>query len=150
MIDLRARPPRRRNETRDLTRPIEARLNKLPGVRVVRNNPGLVVSWHRRLDASAHPFAGGLGVGSADLVGMVTCEVVMRGKPLVFGRAFCLEVKSDAASERKSRSASRRTTIEDQERWARSVRLLGGFCCVVHSLEEACAAVLRCRMGASE
>jgi hypothetical protein len=143
-MKLPARPPKRRNETRELTRPIEAAINKLPGVRVVRNNVGQL-EW-----APGKRLVYGLGLGSADLVGIVsnywryaTEEELNRIGSWASlkneGRPFCLEVKRPGQKLRP-----------DQEEWSRAVRSLGGFCCVVHSVEEAIAAVARCRSGASE
>jgi hypothetical protein len=127
---------KRPNETRDLTHPIEAALNRLPGVRVARNNNlGPVVPYVRRLQPDIRPIRAGLGDGSADLVGV--CSVAYGVRPV--GRAFCLEVKRPGVKP-----------DADQVRWLRVVRELGGFACVVHSVDEAIAAVERCREGASE
>ena len=120
-MKLPPKPPRRANEARDLTRPIEAALNRIPGVRVARNNTGVL------RDARGIPVRFGLGTGSADLVGIVT------------GRPFCLEVKGP-----------RGRSTDDQVRWGKAVRALGGFYAVVHSIDEARDAVTRCRAGASE
>ena len=129
---LPARPAKRRNETRAITRPIEAALNRLPGVRVARNNTGAL------RDATGRLVVFGLGVGSADLVGI--CLMPPRYCcDSAHGRVFCLEVKLAGKKPRP-----------DQARWARVVRSLGGFCCVVTSVDEAIAAVARCRAGASE
>jgi hypothetical protein len=123
----------RANETRDLTHPIEAALNRLPGVRVARNNNlGPVVPYVRRLQPDIRPIRAGLGDGSADLVGIVRLHTGI-------GRAFVLEVKR--AGEKPK---------PDQARWLGVVRSLGGFAAVVHSVEEALAAVERCRAGESE
>ena len=139
---LPARPAKRRNETRALTRPIEAALNRLPGVRVARNNTGAL------RDATGRLVVFGLGTGSADLVGIVRMEgddlrrlAAMYGLHGIppFGRVLALEVKLPGKRPRP-----------DQARWARVVRSLGGFCCVVTSVDEAIAAVGRCRAGASE
>lgn len=162
-IPLSPRPPRRRNESRDIVRPIEVALNKLPGVKVTRNPVGLVVSWHRRNDPTAHPFQAGLGLGSADIVGIVSVlghlypywPMVPQSDPLqtqmmTIARVFALEVKRDAEASRKSRSERRATTIQDQARWGLAVRRMGAFYCVVHGVAEAVAAVERCRHGRSE
>ena len=142
---LPARPAKRRNETRAITRPIEAALNRLPGVRVARNNTGAL------RDATGRLVVFGLGTGSADLVGICQVRIVRDELPglvyawdihrpgLTFGRAFCLEVKLPGKRPRP-----------DQARWARVVRSLGGFCCVVTSVQGAIDAVARCRAGASE
>ena len=114
----RVAPTTRRNETRELTHPIRAALNVLPGVRVWRNTQG----YDRRTKTVY-----GLAVGSADLVGLVDSRFV------------ALEVKwPDEKPD------------EDQVAWLATVRELGGFACVVHSVDEALAAVARCRAGASE
>jgi hypothetical protein len=141
-----------------LTRPIEAALNKLPGVRVARNlNIGPVVPNHHRYDASVQPMTAGLGDGSADLVGVcfvplcVAVDSSGAGLPrdgkgrYGFGRAFCLECKLPGREK-----AGDKARLADQARWARQVRALGGFCAVVTSVAEALACVDRCRAGLSE
>jgi hypothetical protein len=140
MIVAKKQPlTQRRNETRDLTRPIEIAINHLVGVRVTRNNNlGPVVPYARRHEPGIRAIIAGLGDGSADLVGIVACT--WPGVPdRRFGRAFALEVKWP---EKKPRG--------DQVVWLRVIRSLGGFACVVSSIEEALAAVVRCRDGASE
>ena len=141
-MKLPARPaPKRRNETVELTRPIEAALNRLPGVRVCRNNVGQL-EW-----APGKRLVYGLGLGSADLVGIVKCNALVweHGAfasdvaTISTGRVFCLEVKRPG-----------RKLEPDQARWAKAVRDLGGFCAVVHSVPEALACVDRCRAGLSE
>jgi hypothetical protein len=148
MIDLTKRPPRRRNETRDVVKPIMAALNRLPGVRVVRNhNVGAVVPFHKRLSPNPPRFVAGLGLGSSDLVGIVCVDVTawqpMPPSPWPFGRVFCLEVKLPSDSGRAG------SIRPDQVRWLAVVRRLGGFAAVVHSVAEALAAVERCRLGHS-
>lgn len=120
------RPPRKRNETRELVEPIMAALNVLPGVRVWRPH---VLNKHVRALSGA-----GLSDGSADLVGI--CRVwPANAQPI--GRFLALEVKQ----------AHKGVVSEDQWAWLRTVRDLGGFAAVVHSVEEATAAVERCRRG---
>jgi hypothetical protein len=144
-------PPKRRNETRDVLRPIMSRLNRMPGVRVVRNanyGPVYAKRFYDYLRASAYehpdarPMLAGLGVGSADLVGGVTCTTT---DPSHFARLFCLEVKLPDDGALKAGKAR-----PDQDRWLASVRKLGGFACVVRSVDEAMAAVERCRQGESQ
>jgi hypothetical protein len=133
-MNLPARKPKRRNETRDLVKPIMAALNVLPGVRVWRNNVGQL-EW-----APGQRLSYGLAIGSADLVGMVRvrtcCEGCCIGSALYRACFFSLEVKWPG-----------KKPTDDQDRWADVVRELGGFCAVVHSVEEARAAVERCRRG---
>jgi hypothetical protein len=94
-------------------------------------------------DANGTPVRYGLGVGSADLVGIITCPTYMTLDPFTdarpIGRAFALEVKRPGEEP-----------TADQVKWMLAVRTLGGFACVVHSIEEACHAVDRCRRGESE
>ena len=145
MLPLPDRPPRRRNETRDVLRPILLALNAMPGVRVARNhNVGSVVPYAHRLDAAPPRFVAGLGLGSADLVGLVTCMDTAIFCGPHFGRAFCLEVKLPGTTGRAG------AIRPDQRRWLASVRKLGGFATVVRSVAEAVEAVGRCREGASE
>jgi hypothetical protein len=155
VIPLAKAKPRRRNETRDLLRPILAILNRMPGVRVVRNhNVGAVVPYHRRLEPNPPRFVAGLGLGSADLVGIVRMPAHSYSCPcpacdgthyeLGCGRTFCLEVKLPSVDGRRGELRP------DQKRWLAQVRQLGGFACVVRSVDEAVAAVERCRCGESE
>lgn len=134
-----AKPPRvpRANETRDITHPIRIALNKLPGVRVVRNNSGML-EW-----APGKRLRYGLGLGSADLVGVVLIPWDL-SDPRIFdshglGRAFCLEVKRPGVKPDRHQLA-----------WLQAVRNLGGFATVVHSVDEAIEAVQRCREGESQ
>jgi hypothetical protein len=132
---------KRRNETSELTRPIEAALNRLPGVRVARNNTGML------RDVNGTPVRYGLGIGSADIVGIVTRQLfTLEAGPgaadavmCQVGQVFALEVKRPG--QRPS---------SDQLRWLGQVISLGGFACVVHSIEEALDAVERCRTGEHE
>lgn len=103
-------------------RQIRAACNVIDGVRLWRNNVGV----GRGL---MHPgvIAYGLAEGSADLVGLAD------------GRFCALEVK--AAKGRVS---------PEQVAWAQCVKSLGGFCATVRSVDEALAALRRCREGASE
>ena len=126
-------------------RPIEAAINALPGCRVARNNTGAL------RDATGRLVVFGLGVGSADLVGIVsvlgwlTPDWPMHSvdglmtQMMTVGRALCLEVKRPG-----------RKLEPDHVRWAKAVRGLGGFCAVVTSVAEALACVDRCRAGLSE
>lgn len=118
------RPAKRRNETRELVLPILASLNRLQGVRVWR--PHVLATSARSVSGA------GLCVGSADLIGLITC-------PNGFARFFALEVKWPG-----------KKPTADQRLWAEVVRKLGGFWCVVHSEVEAGSAVTRCRAGERE
>lgn len=135
----------KRAESRDLVRPIIEALNHLDGVRVVRNNNlGPVVPYAKRF--TSPPIVAGLGAGSADIVGIVSC-MFQDQLSLVHwstGRVFALEVKQP-----KFGKLRKGTVKSDQERWLQTVRRFGGFAAVVHSVEEAVACVASCRRGES-
>jgi hypothetical protein len=133
--------PRRRNETRELTQPIRAALNAMPGVRVFRNNSGALPLGEGGF------LRFGLGEGSCDLIGIVRvvsccCErpdEFCSGQDRLVGRFFALEIKRPG-----------KKPDADQLAWMAAIRSLGGFACVVTSVEEARDAVERCRSGDSE
>jgi hypothetical protein len=136
-VRLAEKPKPRRNETREILVPVRARLNSILGVRVARNNVG-VLEW-----APGKKLRYGLGHGSADLVGIVTVSVWFVAGAIwtvsTFGRAFALEVKRPGVKPKP-----------EQVAWLAAFRRLGGFAAVVHSVEEGIAAVERCRKGLSE
>jgi hypothetical protein len=92
-------------------------------VKLFRNNVGVA------------SFQGGAKVrygllpGSADIIGIL--------HPL--GRLISLECKTPTGR-----------LTDDQEKWRRMVIRMGGFACVVRSVEEARGAIARARMGAHE
>ncbi len=90
---------------------------------LTRNHVGFI------RDAEGHGHRFGLGVGSPDLVGMLTPS----------GRVFCLEIKQPGKYP---------TTF--QKAWARACRMRGGFVATVHSVEEAMAALDRALRGESQ
>lgn len=98
---------------------IRTALGIRPDVILWRNNTGVLPS-----PTGATRF--GLGVGSADLVGMLSPS----------GRFFALEVKTPSGK-----------VSEDQRRWHDVVRRHGGFCAVVRSVAEAEAALERAKRG---
>lgn len=143
-MNLVAPRPKRRNETRDLTKPIMAAVNRLPGVRVWRPH---VLSTREQAVTGA-----GLANGSADLIGLVTVRAPITYETItdetgphglltipITGRFFTLEVKWPGEYPEP-----------DQRRWMQCVRELGGFATIVHSIAEAIAAVGRARQGAHE
>jgi hypothetical protein len=97
------------------------RLSREPGVLLWRNNTGVARHWS---GGREHLVRYGLGVGGADLVGLVD------------GRFFALEVKTIRGAIRGSQRA-----------WLDLVRRYGGFAAVVRSVEEAVDAVAACRRG---
>ena len=122
-------PPRekRGNETQNLTRPIEAALNALPGVWAARNNSGALPAMVAGGRVGMVRY--GLGIGSADIVGSVA----------VLGRAiaFALEVKVPGKKPKPEQAA-----------WAEAMRRKAWVVETVHSVEEALAVVERVRCGA--
>lgn len=101
-------------ETR-LQKQIRIAVNRIPGVRVVRNTTGFDERARARY---------GLGKGGADLVGIVA----------PFGRAIAIEVKAPGA--RTDPAHAKR-----QEAWRLAFMRLGGFACVAMSVEDADAFV---------
>ena len=126
----RKRTLRRRSEVRDLQQPIEVALNRLPGVWAAINRNGS--GFYRNGD----PCTFGLGVGSPDIVGGVSCRPV-DVTPTV-ARLFWLEVKWPGIAP-----------DPHQRQWMalHRARVPGVFVATVHSVEEAVAAVERCRKG---
>lgn len=96
-------------------------LGLLDGVVLWRNTVGVA----KLADGSFVRF--GLAVGSSDLIGLVD------------GRFCALEVK-----------AAKGKASPEQLRFMSLVRRVGGFACVVRSLDEARRAIDRCRGGAKE
>lgn len=150
---LPAKPKPRANETCDLTRPIIVALNKIAGVRAVRNvDRGLMVP--ARLIHLPNPpkVLTGLGKGGSDIVGVVRMRIdhaTSHGvEAWTIGRLFTLEIKYHGRT--KTRHAP------DQARWRRSVQLLGGFAGLIvardraEGIRMAIEAVERCRRGESE
>lgn len=101
-------------------------LGKVNDLVLWRNNVGVAQHWNGR---EVETVKYGLANGSADLVGLLAPS----------GRWVALEVK-----------APKGRTTDEQGRWLALVRKMGGFACVVHSVEEALAALDRARTGASE
>lgn len=91
------------------------------------SDPGLVLYRNSvGYDAGTRQHYG-LAKGSADLIGV--CD----------GRFIGLEIKSE-----RGRSSP------EQKRWAELIRSKGGFVAVVRTVDEAVAAVARCRAGGME
>jgi hypothetical protein len=105
---------------------IRERLGKEPDLLLFRN----AQAFGERIDPKSGAvtrFSGGLGKGSADLVGLLAPK----------GRWVSLEVK---------RLSGGRISPE-QHAWIHLVRSFGGFACVVRSVDDALAALERARMG---
>lgn len=118
----------------DIQRAIMHAVNALPDARVERNNKWS--GWVVREDGSRAFVEAGLPDGSADLIGRVAVDVVLAGRPVRVARAFYLEIKRPGEKQRAS-----------QAKWEGQVRYMCAFYAVVHSVDEALAAVERCRRG---
>ena len=153
-MNLPPKPKPRQNETRDITRPIIVALNKLAGVRVVRNvDRGLMVPFAQIHMPNPTKIMTGLGKGGSDIVGMVLIRDLRYATALPmhgFGRLFTLECK------RYARRTAHSDTRADQKRWRDAVKRLGGFAGLIEArdtaegIRMAIEAVERCREGASE
>ena len=164
-MKLPDKPKPRANETRDLTRPIIVALNKLPGVRVIRNvDRGLMVPFAQIHLPNPTKIMTGLGKGGSDIVGVVkmgvalsNCELEDRiereGRGAVTfdcGRLFTLECK------RYARRTAHSDTRADQTRWRDAVIRLGGFAGLIEArdtaegIRMALEAVDRCRLGQAQ
>lgn len=120
---------------RDIQHQIREALGLEPDLCLWRNNSGVFD------DGRGGKVRTGLGVGSADLVGILTVVV---GDPYctatvqLIGRFIALEIKT-----------ARGRTTEEQEQWLKLVRRMGGFAAVVRSVQEAREALERARRGES-
>lgn len=127
---VKTRPPL---ET-DIQRAIMHALNALPDCRIERNNKW--EGWVVESNGERHYVVAGLPDGSADLIGRVAVDVVLQGRAVRMARAFYLEVKRPGEKQ-----------LPSQVEWEGKVHYMRAFYCVVRSVEEALAAVERCRMG---
>ncbi len=151
--------PAARQKEGSLSDAIRDRLALEPGLILWRNSSGAVRKGGR-------VYRAGLGNGTADLIGTLAIEVLLRGELAEgrikkIGRFVALEIKSPGeipsvarvsrarAREPNEVSADDRRVIE-QEDFADRVRVVGGFACYVDSVEGAVAAIARARRGAVE
>lgn len=117
-MPLPERKPRKRTESTAQAETIAA-LNRLPGVRVARNNVG------RLQDRNGTWVAYGLGVGSPDIVGIYTAELCHN--PLCpVALAFGVEMKSETGKLR-----------HEQELWRDAMQRRGLPTFLARSAEEA-------------
>lgn len=123
MIPLPPREKRKPVES-DIQTEIRIVVNRLPDVRVTRNNVGTI------RDARGIPVSFGLSEGSPDLVGIITFG---KGRDAI-ALAFGLEVKQPG-----------RYTSRKQKAWHEVARRRGLETDVVHSAAEAIAAMARIR-----
>lgn len=102
-----------------------------PGQVFWRNNIGTAEFWNEHQERPDHVAFGVGGPGGSDLLGCVG------------GRWVALELKAPGARTKPARALA-------QEQFRALVRSVGGFACVVRSVDEALAAVERAKGGASE
>ena len=108
---------------------IRLALGTEPGLVLWRNNVGTAEHWTER---GVQRVRYGLAPGSADLVGLcITASGI--------GRFIALEIKTPTGR-----------VAPEQVLWLALVRRTGGFAAVVRSVDEARAAVARCRAGGAE
>lgn len=139
MIALPPSPPRKKKET-GISRECLVAVNRIPGVRVARNNSGktpipcptckgkLCRGCAMRL---AFPFSFGLGDGSPDLVGLITIGGLHSAVPAFeslepLAIAFGLEVKQPG-----------KTASPDQRAWHRVALSRGMHVCTVSNPRDA-------------
>lgn len=126
--------PKRQGEGR-LSDAIREALAYVPSLLLFRNSQAAMRKGSR-------VYRGGLGNGSADLVGVLRIPWVCATTGSVkhgLGLFVALEVK--IPGERAT---------EAQAAWLAEVRRCHGFACVVHSVDEARAAIARAEYGALE
>lgn len=118
-MPLPERSPRKRTESTAQAE-ILAALNRMPGVRVARNNVG------RLQDRNGTWVAYGLGVGSPDIVGIYSAGRVSGPMAVHVAAAFGVEVKGPTGRVR-----------EEQAQWHEAMRRRGLPTFVARSAEEA-------------
>lgn len=108
---------------------------------VVMRNANVALKYYDEREGREKFLRGGLGDGSADLIGILSLSVLLTrpdGSQVcqTTGRFVALEVKKPGGR-----------VEPEQEAWLEAVRRAGGFAAVVHSPEEALAALDRARRG---
>ena len=109
--------------------------------------PGCVF-WRNNTGRMRRRYSVGLGVGSADLIGVVQTEIASKlsesgyiaSLAFAFGRFAALEIKDPKGKTSPERAAR-------QKAWRETVREHGGFAAVVTDVAEALEAVGRCKQG---
>lgn len=136
---IKANPPVFKTEKEaDLLAKIRIALGLEPDLVLWRNAVTRLDAWNPNTGGSTMVH-GGLPVGSADLVGILTVSLPIGPSPRSIGLFIALEVKT----------ATGRTSPE-QDAWLALVRKKGGFATVVRSVENARQAIERARRGEQE
>ena len=119
----------------DIQQAIRLALGLEPDLTLYRNNVG--AAFHAE---SKRPVQYGVGgTGGADLLGWLTMNVELYGHMMCIARIVALEVKRPGGRVRP-----------EQVDFINNVRAAGGFAAIVHSVEEARAAIERARRGECE
>ena len=105
---------------------IRLELGKVPDLVLWRNNVGIAEHWNGK---SVDIVKYGLAPGSSDLIGLLGPR----------GRWIALEVKSETG-----------VASPEQMKFLRLVQRMGGFACIVRSVDEAVKALARARAGSIE
>lgn len=111
---------------REIQHAIREGLGLEPDLVLWRNSAGVFEQFDERT-GKATKIRAGLVVGASDLLGILSPA----------GRWFALEVKTDAGSPSK-----------EQVWFIDLIRRMGGFACIVRSVDEAKQALARARQGA--
>jgi len=99
-----------------------------PDVTMWRINPGMATYKNRRVRTAPS--------GMSDLIGVCKSGCFSEQCGWWLGRFIALEVKTEKGK-----------TTQGQDRFLDKVRELGGFACVVRSVDDALEAVARCKSG---
>lgn len=124
-VSLPPKPERVENETEILAR-IRGALNALPDVRVLRNNVGILK------DVRGRSVRFGLGIGSADLLGVVRAREAQTGR--IRSVPIAVEVKAPSGH-----------TTAEQRAWLAVAEKWGVVTGVARSVGDAMAIVDRAR-----
>ena len=130
-------------------------LARVPGLLMFRNSVGT-------FRARGFVVRAGLPKGSADMVGVLMIEAVLRSTyvadPVKLGRFVAIEIKNPGEEPRPLEvleAMHRKKPLEgkalhelEQQRWMQAIRDLGGFASFESSVPGALAAIERARTGA--
>src|SRR5882672_4792967 len=133
MPALTARKANRKTETA-LTREIMVALNRLPGVRVFRNNTGALP------DRTGRIVYYGLGTGSPDLVGwkVMSLAKAVGGVAVWYDQAVFLGIEVKVPGKMKAHPE----ILENQDTWRDMIQNAGGLYFRVTSVGDAIAALV--------
>lgn len=134
----------RRQDEAQLGEDVKLLVNEQPDFLIWRNAI-VPAGWYRRVldqktgELGPPVFLRAGEPGSPDYMGIQAMGVTFRGRSVLLGRFFGLEVKVPGEVPR-----------ERQEQWAERARLYGAFSGWADSIEATCAALERARRGESQ